>query len=355
MADTPKWQLEGFASFNEWLMSGYAHPDTIAKPLTNGSNGHAPEPEQIKFSAEELDGQTFKPVEWLIEGMLPTGLAILAGKSKIGKSWLALDIAISVAAGAPAFTKLTTVRTHVLYIALEDGRRRLQSRMRKLLGGQPAPERLTFANEWPRVGDGFFEEIETHLAVNPCRLVIVDTFGKVRGMADKGQTNVYQQDYGDMGAFHRFAQAHNICLLLIHHTRKQEATDVMDLISGSTGIVGAADTLIVLQRKRTELAGTLAVTGRDIIDDGEFAVSFDKDTGKWTMLGEAKEVKEESTQDAIVQFLTHEDEPHSPKSIAEALELSHTYVRNCLNRLKRKKILQKSGHGLWTMAGRDND
>lgn len=349
MADVPKWQLEGFTSFDEWLLSGYAHPSTVIE--LPKANGHDTAQGDLKFSAPTLDSQTFAPVEWLIEGILPTGLAILAGKSKIGKSWLALDIAIAVASGELAFSKITTHRTSVLYIALEDGRRRLQSRMRKLLAGGPAPERLEFAIEWPRVGQGCFEHIEAHLDLNPCRLVILDTFGKVRGMPD-GKSGIYQQDYNDMGAFHELAQRRNISLLLIHHTRKQDATDVMDLISGSTGIVGAADTLIVLQRKRGELQGTLAVTGRDIIDDGEFAVSFDKETGKWTMLGEAKEVKAETSQDAIYNFLLSEEDPHSPASISENLEMARGYVKTCLNRLKKKGAIEKSGRGLWQIAGR---
>lgn len=352
-------QTQFEATFASGWDDGLQNPKTIEPTRRTEPAGPAPKPtppkaDPIKFSATTLDGQTFPPVEWLIEGILPTGLAILAGKSKIGKSWFAMDTAIMLALGSPAFSKITTRQTDVLYIALEDGRRRLQSRMRKLLAGKPAPENLVFATEWPRVGDGCFEHIEAHLDANPaCKCVIIDTFGKVRGNPNNKTTNVYQQDYGDMGEFHALAQRRNIALLLIHHTRKQDATDVMDLISGSTGIVGAADTLMVLQRKRGELQGVFAVTGRDIIDDGEFAVSFDKDTGKWTMLGEAKEVKAESTQDAIFQFLHNEEEPHSPSSIADALGLARSYVKLCLNRLKKKKSVQKSGRGLYSIAGRE--
>lgn len=363
---------DGDASFATTFASGWAkgeqEPKTIEprQGYTNGqgapqttpapTKAKAPAEAPIKFSATTLDGQEFAPVEWLIEGILPTGLAILAGKSKIGKSWLAMDTAIMLALGAQAFSKVNTHQTDVLYVALEDGRRRLQSRMRKLLAGKAAPDNLVFATEWPRVGDGCFEHIEAHLDANPkCRCVIIDTFGKVRGNPSSKTSNVYQQDYGDMGEFHALAQRRNITLLLIHHTRKQDATDVMDLISGSTGIVGAADTLMVLQRKRGDLQGIFAVTGRDIIDDGEFAVSFDKDTGKWTMLGEAKEIKAETTQDAIFQFLHSEEEPHSPSSIADALDLGRSYVKLCLNRLKKKGTVIKSGRGLWTIAGRNSE
>lgn len=322
----------------------------LAKPV----NGHDSTAKNLKFSAETLDGQEFPPVEWFIEGILPTGLTILAGKSKIGKSWLALDIAITLASGQPAFSKISTRQTEVLYIALEDGRRRLQSRMRKLLAGQAAPAGLIFANEWPRAGEGCLEQIQAHLEQNPaCRVVIIDTFGKVRGDPSSRPKGVYQQDYQDVGEFHAFAQRHNIALMLIHHTRKQEATDVMDLISGSTGIVGAADALMVLQRKRGQLDGTFSVTGRDIIDDGEFAVSFDKNTGKWTMLGEAKMVKAETEQQRIYDFLLAETEPQGPIDISDMLNMALQTVKSALKRLKKRGSVVNPTRGLWTVDGRE--
>ena len=318
---------------------------TPAAPKPNGED-HPEQPEGI-ISGAELDTHEFKPVEWVIIGVLPTGLGLLAGKSKIGKSWLGMDLAVSVARGALVFGKIATNQCDVLYIALEDPRRRLQSRMRKMLQGEAAPPNLFFATQWPNVDGGCLEQIEAEVQANPkMRLVIVDTFGKVRGKPD-GRSGVYQQDYKDMGAFHALALRLNIAILLIHHTRKQDATDVMDLISGSTGIVGAADTLMVLQRKRGEEAGTLSVTGRDIIEDGDFALIFHKDTCKWEWLGEAKEVKRNTEKQQILNFLLANSEPVGPTDIANELELPIQTVKSALRRLKKAGAAFNPSHGLW--------
>lgn len=300
------------------------------------------------ISGAELDTQEFPPVEWIIESILPTGLALLAGKSKIGKSWLAMDIATAVACGVPVCSNINVNPCDVLYIALEDPPRRLQSRMRLMLAGQAAPANLLFATEWPDTDHGCLERIELELEKNRrLRMVIVDTFGKVRGRPDS-RSGVYQQDYKDMGAFHAFATAHNIALILVHHTRKQDATDVMDLISGSTGIVGAADTLMVLQRKRGQEDGTLSITGRDIVEDGEFALRFHKDTAKWEWLGEAKEVQRDTEQRKVLNLLGANAEPMGPTDLATELEISVQTVKTALRRLKKAGAVFSLARGLWS-------
>jgi len=212
---------------------------------------------------------------------------------------------------------------------------------------QGAPENLRFATQWPDVDHGCLDWIKAECEQNKAlRLVIVDTFGKVRGKAD-GRSNVYQQDYRDMSAFHLLATTLNIVLLLIHHTRKQEATDVMDLISGSTGIVGAADTLIVLQRKRGQENGTLSVTGRDIIEDGEFALKFHKDTAKWEWLGEAKQVQADDREAQISRLLEQQSDPMGPSDIASELQISLQVVKNSLTRLRKRGSVHCPTRGLW--------
>src|SRR5579859_4795286 len=119
MDQRPKWVQLGFATEEEWLFSGYSkpipfdverflasNPDHSKNGQANGSgNGHDAEgqfvPTESIISGAELDTHKFAPVEWIIDDVLPTGLAILAGKSKIGKSWLAMDISVAVARGVP--------------------------------------------------------------------------------------------------------------------------------------------------------------------------------------------------------------------------------------------------------------
>lgn len=311
--------------------------------------GHADPPEFI--TAAELEQKTFKPVHWVIEGILPSGLAIIAGKSKIGKSWLVLDFAICVAAGLPAFTSITTYHSPVLYLALEDNQRRLQSRMRSLLGADHAPNDLVYVTKWRTLDDGGLDDIEQWVLRNPgCKLVIIDTFAKVRGQPD-GRKGIYQQDYSDIAPLKMLADRLDICILLVHHTRKMDASDVFDLVSGSTGIVGAADSLLVLERKRSELIGKLSVTGRDIKDDGEYAVKFDKDTGKWSWMGDAGKVEADTVKAAIYNFLLAVDSA-TPKEISLETGASQKYVTKVLNRLKREGKIEKLSRGLWQVAGK---
>lgn len=301
--------------------------------------------------ARELDKVQFQPVEWLIEGILPHGLAIIAGKSKIGKSWLVLHVALCVAGGAPIFGKIQTRQGAVLYLALEDNPRRLQDRIRKLQSQDEIPEALAMFTQWVNVDDGCFGRIETYLDMNPdCRLVIVDTFAKVRGRPD-GRSSVYIQDYKDMTEFKALADRRKIAVLLVHHTRKQDAEDVLDLVSGSTGIVGAADTIMVLTRPRGSPEGKFIVTGRDIKDDVEQAARFDNETGKWELLGPAAEVAKDTVQAKVRQFLASRKEPMSTTDIADALGLPRPSVRSACIR-GRTDGIQKMARGLWGIAGK---
>lgn len=301
--------------------------------------------------AKELDKITFQPVQWLIEGILPHGLAIIAGKSKIGKSWLVLHVALCVAGGTPIFGQIETKQCGVLYLALEDNPRRLQDRIRKLQGQDEIPEALGMFTQWVNVDDGCFGRVETYLDMNPdCKLVIIDTFAKVRGRADSS-SSVYIQDYKDMTEFKSLADRRGIAVLLVHHTRKQDAEDVLDLVSGSTGIVGAADTIMVLTRPRGSPEGKFIVTGRDIKDDVEQAARFDRETGKWELLGPADEVAKDTVQSKVRQFLVTRKEPMSTADIADALNLSRPSVRSACIR-GRTDGIQKLARGLWGIAGK---
>lgn len=304
--------------------------------------------------ARELDTKKFKPVEWLIDGILPAGgLGIIAGKSKIGKSWLVLHIALCVAGGLPAFGRIQTKKSSVLYLALEDNERRLQDRIRKLIGPDEIPEALGMFTEWVTVDDGCFGRIELFLEFNPdCRLIIIDTFGKIRGRPDSRNSSVYQQDYKDMGAFKTLADKHNVSILLVHHTRKQDASDALDLVSGSTGLVGAADTIMVLTRPRGDPDGKFIVTGRDIKDDVEQAARFDKETGQWTLLGPASEVTQKNASEKIRDFLSDSNQPAQATEISDTLGIKLGTVRSSLNRGEKDFGFEKLSRGLWGLHGK---
>lgn len=336
--------------------SGFAATDghktvKTPKPRTP-ANGHDERPPDVGVKGDILDGQIFEPLEWFIEGVISVGATLIAGKAKIGKSWLVLDIGLAVATGAHCFGKIHAKQADVVYLALEDGPRRLNLRQRQLMGTAEAPAGIEYFTTWPMVDEGFFDNLAHYLDAHPaCRLVIVDTLGKIRGRPN-GKLSIFQQDYSDISAFQKFAALRNIALILVHHARKQGSDDVMDQISGTSAVQAAVDNLLVLTRKRGQTAGILSISGKDIEEEGEYALDFDKTTGRWMWLGEAGQVKRDSEQQKVYDLLAARIDPMAPSDIAEELGISRESVKKSLNRLKKLGSVENPAKGLWTSGHR---
>ena len=186
------------------------------------------------------------------------------GASKIGKSWLMLWLGLQVAQGLPVWG-LTTQQCDVLYLSLEDTQRRIKDRLYNLT--DTAPSNLYFAVMCGLIGGGLEEQITDFLSDHPkTKLVIIDTLQKVRDTkGGAGKTGMYGNDYDDISSIKKIADEYNIAVLLVHHLRKlKDSDDPFNEVSGSTGIIGAADTNYVFKRKRSTNAATLLVSGRDM-------------------------------------------------------------------------------------------
>lgn len=185
--------------------------------------------------AAGLLGAKLRPIRYFVEGLLPQGLALLAAPPKYGKSWLALDLCLSVAGGAP-FLGRETERADTLYLALEDSPNRLQLRLAALLGGEAPPDGLFYGTVAGTIGDRLPHQLAVHLHRYPdTGLIVIDTFQKVRDGSRAG-ADIYARDYRDVGALKQFADAHGICILLVHHLRKAgDAADPFARISGTSG------------------------------------------------------------------------------------------------------------------------
>ena len=223
-----------------------------AKPNGKAHNGHARPQDEV--SAAELQAMEFPPISWVIPRYVAEGATILAGKPKLGKSWLALDMAVAVARGGFLLGDIHCSEGDVFYAALEDNRRRLQGRMRKVVGDVPWPARLVFRTKLKRLTEGGLAEIrEWIVSAKRPRLVIIDVLASVRS-AKRNQDSPYEADYAALSDLKALADEFSIAILIIHHVRKMEAdSDPFDAVSGTTGLTGAADTTLVLKSDRRAL------------------------------------------------------------------------------------------------------
>lgn len=267
---------------------------------------------------------------------------MLAGPPKVGKSWMSLGLAISVASGGNAFDRVPVEPGPVLYLALEDTPRRLQTRMGKLLGEAPAPDTLTLATRCPTLPQGGDAVIASWLEQHPnARMVVLDVFAKMRGTTPSGMA-AYDADYAAVSRAKRIADYYGVALVLVHHVRKMGSEDFLAEVSGTNGIAGAADAVIVLKRGRNQADAVLNVTGRDI-DEAEYALTFHASSGAWQLLdGPASDHTLHDTRAAILRHLRGTPGAR-PKAISEATGIEYQQVKKTCQRMATDG--QLSGNG----------
>ena len=212
-------------------------------------------------SLTELYETTYESRPPVIDGLLYSGAYLFVGAPKVGKSFLMAQLAYHVSTGQ----KLWDYDVHqgtVLYLALEDDYQRLQARMSRMFGVGGAAN-LRFAVYAKQLGAGLDEQLEKFVRDHPdTRLIIIDTLQKIREAS--GDAYSYANDYEIIGRMKQFADQKGVCVLLVHHTRKQLAGDKFEMISGTNGLLGCADGAFLLQKeKRTDLSATLDIVGRD--------------------------------------------------------------------------------------------
>jgi hypothetical protein len=301
-----------------------------------------------------LDEQIFPPLNYAVQGIFTEGYNLLAGAPKIGKSWLALSCALSFAQGTPALGSIElSNKRPVLYLALEDTPRRLQERTRKLLNGEPIPELFHFVTE--ANASNAFEIISRWLdEFGNDSLVMVDTLVKVAPPVVAGE-NGYDRDYRIGGKIKRLVQHYEgVCFIAVHHIRKQAATDFVDAVSGTNGVAGSADTVIVLNRSRHDNQATLQVTGRDVIE-AEYALNFNE--GSWQLMGDnlqaaqshATQIRDtlglSQSMAEVISYVLLAPEPVTPKQVAEACGLSVDTAKTYLSRAVQSDRLIRTSRG----------
>lgn len=244
------------------------------------------------WKASDLEGASFAAPRFLIPDLLPEGVTLLSGTPKIGKSWMLLNIGIACSAGG-SFLDRPTSKTPVLYLALEDNLRRIQQRLRMVCGWDSFPDALDICIEWNRFPRGLVD-LSKVLGDTPYGLVMIDTLEMVR---PPRRANSYEDDYRALSGLRALAGEHGIGCLVVHHNRKTETKsdgtllDPLERVSGTMGLTGCVDSILVLSRTRGLVEGSLTVMGRDV-EEQVLNVRLLPSMGTW-MLSEKSNVRQD--------------------------------------------------------------
>ena len=303
-------------------------------------------------NASDLKDMKFAPIRYVIPGYIAEGCSLMAGAPKLGKSWMVMDMAIAKATGGTCLGSVQTPEAEdVLYLALEDNLRRLQSRMDKLMPfGGAWPERLTFATTWPRANEGGIDRIrEWAKSQKRPRLVVIDVLTAFRPPIS-AKDNAYVADYNAIKVLTELAAELGVAVVVVHHTRKsRDQVDPFDRVSGTLGLSGAADTALILDRDGSGV--TLYGRGRDIAEI-ETAVQFNKDLCRWSVMGRASEVHQSDVRKAVTDVLLVTREPMSPVTIAEATGQTRGSIKTLLFRMHTKGEVLKTAKGAYIHPSR---
>ena len=246
-------------------------------------------------SCEEIMTTVYKPIEFVVEGLLAQGLYILAGAPKVGKSWLALDMCLSIAKGEKVLGQKTTQGT-ALYLCLEDSYVRIQNRLYEITD-EPT-ERLHFVIMSESIGNGLEEQIEQFKSEHSdLKVVFIDTLQMIRESTDNG----YGSDYKELSVLKSLADKLGIAIVVVHHTRKCSDSDPFNMISGSTGLSGCVDgSMVLVETKRGSRNAKLHCVGRDI-ENQEINLVFEK--SRWKVSDEVKQSEPDFFSFAVHDFM----------------------------------------------------
>ena len=288
-------------------------------------------------TASYIDHLKLPPIRYIVKGLIPEGLALFAGKPKMGKSVFALQMALAVASGGMLASCWRCEQRDVLYLDLEGNVRRSQRRLNDLEPDEK-PDNLFIAYEWPRIGDGACEKLDRAIKAKPnIGLIIIDVLERIRPARD-GHGNAYAEDYRALEFLQDWVKIRpGLAVLVVHHQRKMAGDDsVYDSISGTLGLSGAADTLLILERKN--LGGIWQSTfhgiGRDTDENVEVAANLKRPFG-WAIQGDIDDVALSKARQDVLSVLRDRGTPAgmAPGELARATGMDRQRLYILLRRM----------------------
>jgi AAA domain len=324
---------------------GSNHPEPDVS-VNDPSAGNDPRQSLLALirSGGHLNNYHPQPLRWAVPGVFPEGFALLAGAPKRGKSWLALDCCLAVALGGKALGGIEVAQGDVLYLALEDSDRRLKERAHVLLGGADIPDRFDYLTMLPepyRLLQLLDEWCRAHPAA---RLIVIDTLARVRPPQPRNR-GAYEWDHVTGMHLKTTADARGVTVVAVTHTRQLAAADFVEQVTGTSGLTGAADTIVVLDRARGQDDGKLRVTGRDA---PEATYALRMVGGSWQLLNRPPVDPSLGHRSlAVLDLAASMPEGIRAADVAHKLEISEQMARTYLNRLADSERLARGERGLF--------
>lgn len=317
-----------------------APPAAVEKPITSSPR------RRIQFrrtSTNVILATVYPPLKVIVDGYLYEGFTVLAGRQKLGKTWLAIDWALAVATGGCAMGSISCEPGNVLYIDMENGPRRIKDRIKTIFPDErnmPDLSRLEWVTESPQLDQGFITELERwRTSVTSARLVVVDVLQRIKPAGSMAR-NSYENDYSAWAPLQQWAMQSGVAVLGLHHTKKGGADDPLEALSGSNGLSACADTTIVLDSDQN--GKTLYVRGRDVIEK-ESAVIFNG--GLWSVRGDAADVRRSDERSVIVEALKDNRGPMTPSEVAIALGKQVNNIKQLLFKMAKSEEVYRVGKG----------
>ena len=277
-------------------------------------------------AASELRAKAFGALQSALPGYITEGLTLLVSRPKLGKSWLMLDVAVAIAMGRTVLGALQLETGDVLYLALDDGERRLQRRLATLLKGEKRwPKRLALATRWRRANDGGLSDIEEwcQCVANPAAIVI-DSLDRFRGLQGGESAQVYDA----IEKLQRIARDHRVAIVVVHHERTRGRGEPLETIGMLAASSAIADTVLLL--KRCEYGVVLYARGRDI-EDSETILAFDRSSHRWTIIKPDGVTTKSEARAAVLTALASSLKPLSATDIAIETGRSRSVIDTLLH------------------------
>jgi len=289
-------------------------------------------------TAHELHHDHIKKNDYVIDNVIPTGLTIMAGRPKQGKSILATQMAIHVAQGKSFLGQFTVKKSSVLFLSLEESPELTAERLKRICPSFSPSWDIKYAFKWLAPAEGGTEYLDFCLEKSPdTDLVIIDTLSAFNN-GNRNAGRGYFSEYEDARNVHRIAKARGVALVLLHHTVKQSSGNLNDLY-GSSGYSGTADNILLLNSDKARGIGKLQLTSR--YGDAEYALKFNRQKGCWEYIGEFDEIDLSQERQDILEVLVDACGPIQVNQIAKELGKNIPATSNLLIKLHKQGLVWK--------------